>query len=185
MLAAQFAAYFMVTGFAIYGLTRSSPIIPLMIIDTVPILIGSLYAASSLALTMADQVHPAVTLAIALMILNYHVVSLYNVHDTWTKLGRAEDRAITVERLEAFGRLTGGLAHDFNNILTAVLGHLDLYDHLTASAKKGQLRGRRPSGRHSCRQTDNAIAVFRPQGPAVCGGHRTDRISDRFCRPGP
>jgi two-component system, cell cycle sensor histidine kinase and response regulator CckA len=136
MLVAQFAAYSMVTGFAIYGLTRSYPIISLMIIDTVAILIGALYAASSLALTMSDQVHPVVTLAIALMILTYYVVSLYNVYDTKTKLRRAEDRAIAVERLEAVGRLTGGVAHDFNNILTAVMGHLDLYGHLTSPAEK-------------------------------------------------
>jgi two-component system, cell cycle sensor histidine kinase and response regulator CckA len=136
ILISQFAAYCMVQGFATYVLTRSSTMIELMILDTVPILIGALYATNSLAQKMADQVHPAVTFAIALLILIYYVVSLYNVFDTKIKLRRAEDRAIAAERLEAVGHLTGGLAHDFNNILTAVLGHLDLYSHLTNPTEK-------------------------------------------------
>lgn len=136
ILVAQFVAYCLVTGFAIYGLARNGTNVALMIIDTVPILIGSMYAGGSLALKMADQVHPGVTIAITLMILSYYVVSLYHVFDTRARLRSAEDRTIAVERLEAVGHLTGGLAHDFNNILTAVLGQLDLYSHLTDPAEK-------------------------------------------------
>ena len=138
ILVAQFAAFCMVQGFAIYVLTRNGSVIELIILDTVPILIGALYATNSLAVMMADQVNAVVIFAIALMILTYYVVSLYNVFDTKSKLRRAEDRTIAVERLEAVGHLTGGLAHDFNNILTAVLGQLDLYGHLTNPAEKAE-----------------------------------------------
>ena len=138
VLVAQFAAYCMVQGFAIYVLTRNGTVLELMILDTTPILIGALFATGSLAQQMSDLVNPAVIFAIALMILTYYVVSIYNVFDTKAKLRRAEDRTIAVERLEAVGHLTGGLAHDFNNILTAVLGQLDLYAHLTNPAEKDE-----------------------------------------------
>lgn len=136
ILLAQFAGYCMVQGFAIFVLTRSSNVIELMALDTVPILVGALYATSSLALLMQDQVHPAVTFIIAALILAYYVLSLFNVYQTKAKLRRAEQRTIAGERLEAVGHLTGGLAHDFNNILTAVLGQLDLYALLTNPAEK-------------------------------------------------
>ena len=39
---------------------------------------------------------------------------------------RAEAAVVQAERLQALGRMTGSVAHDFNNILTALLGSLEL-----------------------------------------------------------
>ncbi len=43
-----------------------------------------------------------------------------------TERRRTEQRLVQAQKMETLGQLTGGLAHDFNNILGAVIGNLDL-----------------------------------------------------------
>ncbi|MBL8696475.1 MAG: PAS domain-containing protein [Planctomycetes bacterium] len=46
---------------------------------------------------------------------------LVAIHDI-TELRRAEDQLYHAQRLESIGRLAGGVAHDFNNLITAIQG---------------------------------------------------------------
>jgi len=44
-----------------------------------------------------------------------------------------ESQLAQANRLEAIGRITGGLAHDFNNYLGVIIGHLDLLQDLKSA----------------------------------------------------
>jgi PAS domain S-box-containing protein len=46
--------------------------------------------------------------------------------DAEAKVKRAEDRRKQLEKLDAVGRLAGGVAHHFNNLMTVVIGYCDL-----------------------------------------------------------
>ncbi len=52
---------------------------------------------------------------------------------------RAEDTLRHAQKMEAIGQLTGGLAHDFNNMLTGVLGALDLIQRRVANGQVNDL----------------------------------------------
>ena len=50
---------------------------------------------------------------------------IVGTNDDVTTLRRAQQYTETKSRMEAIGRLAGGVAHDFNNILTAIMGEAD------------------------------------------------------------
>ena len=90
----------------------------------------------------------------------------------------AEQQLVQAQKLEAIGHRTGGLAHDFNNILGIIIGSLDLVapsidrhpeNELLAAALSAAHRGRRHHARPARRRP-----APRAQAPAD-GSQRTDR----------
>jgi len=53
-------------------------------------------------------------------------VGLVLVFRDMTERQKMEDELLKVSKLDALGMLAGGLAHDFNNILTGILGNINL-----------------------------------------------------------
>ncbi|MEK7474562.1 MAG: PAS domain S-box protein [Candidatus Coatesbacteria bacterium] len=79
--------------------------------------------------------------------------------------GKLEDQLRQAQKMEAIGRLAGGVAHDFNNALTVIMGFTDLL--LMGTLEDGVTRQRmtaiRKSAEHAASLTRQLLAFSRRQ----------------------
>jgi signal transduction histidine kinase/ActR/RegA family two-component response regulator len=90
------------------------------------------------------------------------------LHVVWrdiTERKRLEQDLRHAQKMEAIGKLAGGVAHDFNNILVAILGYAELLDQELAgqSAARQQVREIRRAADRAAELTAQLLAFSRKQ----------------------
>jgi len=80
-------------------------------------------------------------------------------------LRHSEDQLRQAQKMEAVGRLAGGVAHDFNNVLTAIFGYTDLLLEQFAEddARRADVEEIRKSAERAAALTRQLLAFSRKQ----------------------
>ena len=77
-------------------------------------------------------------------------------------LRAAEESLRQAQKMEAVGQLTSGLAHDFNNILSTVLGNLEIVEmHLDDEALRKMVRAATNAAQRGSKLTDQLLVFAR------------------------
>jgi signal transduction histidine kinase/ActR/RegA family two-component response regulator len=111
----------------------------------VPIALDGVVSASIVA--ASHQVHGFTAEQIRLLeTVSYHVgVALKNarlfarLQQSYTQLDEAQDGLVRSEKLRALGEMASGVAHDFNNVLGAILGRAQLLKHTLGAGEAAEL----------------------------------------------
>lgn len=93
---------------------------------------------------------------------------------------RLENEFLQAQKMEAIGRLAGNIAHDFNNILTIIMGQCELL--LNNSNTEEQRRNRyqeiRECVQHAAGMTKHLLNFSRKQCPSTSGCSINNAIND-------
>jgi len=114
-------------GQANFTLARHNAIRDFAIADAIMIGATAMTIGLLLGLENGEPAFLVGVIFISAMVTGHFVWNLYNRYQEEMRLVAAEATRAREERLKTIGQLTAGVAHDFNNTLTAVLGHLELY----------------------------------------------------------
>lgn len=102
------------------------------------VILATLYASTGLAFIMTNTAAMAVVGIAGVGFLGYFAVVALAHRKSRLDAHLAAQRSIQAQKMEATGQLVGGVAHDFNNILTAVIGNLELYSEVDLAQDKDQ-----------------------------------------------
>jgi signal transduction histidine kinase/CheY-like chemotaxis protein len=80
-------------------------------------------------------------------------------------LRESQERYMQAQKMESIGRLAGGVAHDFNNILTVINGYSDIVYHQLSEVdpRRSQVNEIRRAGAHAAELTQQLLAFSRKQ----------------------
>ncbi|MHB8284142.1 MAG: hybrid sensor histidine kinase/response regulator [Caulobacteraceae bacterium] len=92
---------------------------------------------------------------------------VYGIGRDVTQRKALEDQLRQSQKMEAVGQLTGGLAHDFNNMLTGILGGIDMVRRRVKDGRYGEvdrfLDAATQSGQRAAALTHRLLAFSRRQ----------------------
>jgi PAS domain S-box-containing protein len=115
------------------------------------------------------------------------ITGLLGVGENVTELRRVEDQLRQSQKMEAIGRLAGGVAHDFNNQLTVIQGYAEILAHEVPadSPQAESLRQVRAAADRAARLTSHLLAFSRRQmlRPEILDmGEVIDEVADPLRR---
>lgn len=113
-------------GYAAHNLSRHVARTPILYFDTAMI-VGMMMGIAVVEASYAETTLTAATLVASLMTVSlYYVIAQSRTIASREEAARSLERALVAEKMQAMGRVTAGVAHDFNNILTVVQGNIEL-----------------------------------------------------------
>ncbi|WP_323769095.1 ATP-binding protein [Antarctobacter sp.] len=131
-----FAGAVGLVGLALYTLQRPHRELGLVIVDCCTVTALTFAVILTLRPRLDNALEIATVGVVALAVLGYYVSAQVSGWKLQTELRTARRRAASAQQARTLGQFVGGVAHEFNNDLTVILGNLDLFETLEDPADR-------------------------------------------------
>lgn len=178
----DFAAAATLTGYTIYLLHRRQRDFAIIAVD-VCLLLTIFGAAAAIVLPMTRSWQEGALVIVAdAALTTYVIVSLLTDARRQTQFREAQQKYANAQKARALNQFVGGVAHDFNNQLTVILGHLELFELLdTPEDRMAALDLSRKAARRAALTVQQLLAASgrtRLTPMALSVGGFLDRLED-------
>jgi len=129
-IAMKFAAAVGIVGLAVYTLQRRHHDTGMMVSDMIQIGAISIGLLAALFPQVPGWQDRLFMIFVIVAANGYYIGANYSSVQQNRQLRDAQQRYAHAQKARALNQFVGGVAHDFNNQLTAILGHLELFDLL-------------------------------------------------------
>lgn len=154
--------------------------VPLIIYGEIVLMALAVGAITATFVANADNpVHRAVMLGCGFAIWGYFVLTILTARVRVLLSAKAARRSAQARKMEAVGRLAGGVAHDFNNILTALQGSLELYREEPDPDERDRLVGQAHAASHRAAELVRNLLTYARNAPLQAERVPVARILER------
>ncbi|WP_425098468.1 sensor histidine kinase [Tropicibacter sp. S64] len=119
--------------------------------------------------TLTAPVEGLAMIVVTLAISGYLVQGIFAGRRLRLSSEAAAEKALQEQKLAAIGQLAGGVAHDFNNVLTAIGGNLELYEHIDDPAERDHVIGEARAATTRAAEVVRQLLIYARKAPT----HRT------------
>ncbi|WP_136441418.1 sensor histidine kinase [Pacificoceanicola onchidii] len=151
----------------IFLIRRGDTYIWLIVSEACAILISLLYVLWA-KLDRTDDTLAKIALAVVTFVVcGYLLRGLTAARRLRMTTEAAAVKALQEQKLAAIGQLAGGVAHDFNNVLTAISGNLELYDHLHDPDERHHVIGEARTAANRATEVVRQLLIYARKAPTV------------------
>ncbi len=173
-----------ILAFMLFMITRADTRLDIIALQVIVVALAAATVAMRVLDRFDDIMVQVVVVVSEIGLVGYFLQTLLTARRNRLKAEAALQASVQVQKMEAIGKLAGGVAHDFNNMLAVILGNLELHGMVDDDKEKGETLDAARGAAERARDTVEQLLTFARRAELEVHEHDLRDIVDHCTRLG-